>query len=127
MTDYITLKRAAKYAKRSFQAIYQAIQRGTLEGKKLGGHWYTKEEWIDEYLNDKRNIEKIKVCGKKVYDKLQGNYTVSQTAKFLGVNNQHVYSLIRQGKIKSSNVGWYHVISSSEICKMQEEILQKSA
>src|ERR1700674_943035 len=100
MTDYITLKEASRYANRSFQAIYQAIQRGTLDGKRLGEHWYTKKEWIDEYLEHKRNTLKIRVCGKKIYDKLHGNYTVAQTAKFLGVSAATVYSLIRIGEIK---------------------------
>lgn len=127
MTDYITLKQAAKYASRSFQAIYQAIQRGTLTGKRIGEHWYTKEEWIDEYLDHKRNTQKIKVCGKRVYDKLQGNYTVAQAAKFLGVCSHTVYGWIRLGKLKSSRVGSYHVISSCDICRIQEKQIQQSA
>lgn len=127
MTEYITLTQAARYSKRSLQAMFQAIQRGSLRGKKMGKSWYTTKEWVDDYQSNKRDVTKVTVCGKPVYDKRMGTYSIAAAAKILGVTYNTLYNSVRAGDLKSTRVGSYWVLTSEEICKFQEKAFEKYA
>lgn len=127
MTEYITLKQAARHSKKSLQAMFQAIQRGSLRGKKMGKAWYTTKDWVDEYQSNKRDVTKVRVCGKPVYDKRMGTYSIAAAAKILGVSYNCLYHSVRIGDIKSTRVGSYYVLSSEDICKFQERAFENYA
>jgi len=49
---YISLKQAAKNSPYSQEYLSLRARQGKLKSIKLGRNWATKQEWVNEYINN---------------------------------------------------------------------------
>jgi excisionase family DNA binding protein len=122
---YLTIKESAEITEKSFQAVFQAMKRGTLQSTYIDGVRYTTHAWLKEYEERKYCTDGIVKGGKRIFDPQKGTYSVKQAAELLGVAVTTVYQYIYMGVIKTSRVGDYHIVSSQEICKHQQRRARK--
>jgi excisionase family DNA binding protein len=121
--EFISIREAASRLKVSYQALSQAIKRGTLRCKRMHNMIYTTEEWLKEFKEDKaKNTEKVKIGGKKVFS--SSRCTVKKAAVILGIPPHHLYFMLRQGKVKSERIGRYYVIPIEEVEKAKDAMKQ---
>ena len=50
--QYITLAEAAGYTTYSAAYLKLRVTHGKLKATKIDGKWYTKKEWIEQYLTN---------------------------------------------------------------------------
>jgi excisionase family DNA binding protein len=46
----LTPEQAAEALHVPVRTVYDLLRRGQLRGRKVGRHWRTTKEWIDEYM-----------------------------------------------------------------------------
>jgi excisionase family DNA binding protein len=138
---FITLRQAASFIGISYQAVNQAVKRGTLEYRlikilvsykgtlreKFVKH--TTVRWIYDFQENKRDVTRLKVYGKLIFDEEDGTYNVDKVCQILSMTKRQVYHLVSSGQIKAQRKGFYYVVFKEAVEKyMQERGLQcKSA
>ena len=123
----MTVKEAAEYTGKTYQAINQCIHRGRLKFYIDGGRKYTTIAWLEEFERTKDLTEHAKMNRKPIFDESKGTYCVKHAAKMLGCSPLKVHDYIRSGLISSERVGSYHVIHLSEIEKMMDRLEKKAS
>ena len=125
MTQYLSIPKAAKHVRKSKQALYRAICRGTLQSIRIDGLLYTTTNWLDFFEEHKGESDRIKKHGRRLFDAKKGTYNVKQVAKILNVLPSQVYDYIYKGKMRSFRYGDYQVIDKEEIKAMKVKLKQK--
>lgn len=115
MSEYITIRQASDLTGKTYQAMNQAKQRGTLRSVMIGGISYTTKQWLSQYEKSNMSRTYLVKNGKRLYNKEEGRYTVHEASILVGVGHQRLYHMIRIGLIKSDRVGSYHIIRSEYI------------
>ena len=49
-TTWLLADEAAEYMRMHRITVYRLLQRGELQGKKVGKHWHIRTDWCDAYL-----------------------------------------------------------------------------
>ena len=50
LSDWMSVKEAADYARKSQNHIRHLLRTGLVQGRKFGRDWFTTKEALDEYL-----------------------------------------------------------------------------
>lgn len=111
----ITVSQAAKKNNLTRQAIFFAIKSKRLKAKKENDIWIIKESDLEEYFNKKYSRSK-----QFIIDTSKGFYSISETAHFLGKKTNHIYYLVRMGRLKSHRQGAAILIEKEELHKFAE-------
>ena len=125
--EFFSLAQAAHYTHVERQAIYVALRRGQLKGNKVNGRWHITQVQLDEYRANKYNADKKTFDGELVFSPERGHYSIIHVSKVISHHLgkhypiQHIYYLIRQGKIKAFRKGKSWVIGKEQA----EELLIK--
>lgn len=125
--NLITLRQAAKFLGISYQAVNQAVERGTLQHQmkkilvsfkgilkeKMVKH--TTVRWIYDFQDNKRDIKRLKIYGKPIFDHEDGIYTVDDVSKMLNMTKRKIHYWISVGELKTRRKGVYHMIMKEDI------------
>ena len=88
-----------------------------------------KKEWVEKYVLDWKSKQESILNGCKVFDKEKGEYSVMTASQAFGVDKQHLYYLVREGRIPCTRKGSYVVFHHDELVRYfeQQRNLQKGA
>ena len=117
---FLTVSQAAKKNNLTRQAIFFAIKTNRLNAKKENGIWLITEKDLNEYFNQKYSRSKSKREDELIFDKSKGFYSISEAADFLGKKTNHIYYLVRMGKLKSHRRGAAIVIIETDLQSYSE-------
>lgn len=127
MAKYITITKAAQLAGITKQTMFAATRKHVLQYKVIEGIRYTTKEWLNEYLSNRFNRQRVYYNGAPLFDFLKGEWSVKMTAAYLQCTIQHVHFLLRTGRIKSFRRGSYHVVFKDSVTQMLSELQEKIA
>lgn len=113
----LTISQAAKDHGVTRQAIFFAIKMKRLNASKENDTWLITESDLKEYFENKYSRSKSRVDGELIFDKSKGFYSISEAADFLGKNTNHIYYLVRMGKIQTHRKGTSIVIQDFDLYK----------
>lgn len=125
--ELFTLTEAGQYARVTRQAIYVALKAKRLKATKLNNRWKIKKEDLDEYRGNKYNRDLRKQNGELVFDMEKGHFSVPQVCKVLSASLNrpyslnHLYYLIRSGKVKAFRKGYAWVIHKDDAIALLEK------
>lgn len=122
----LTISQAAKKNGITRQAIFFAIKMKRLTAKRINDTWLVSESDLKEYAESKYSRSKSRNEGDLIFDKSKGFYSISEAAKYLGKNTNHIYYLVRMGKLQSHRQGTAIVIKDTELYKYSDFINKKS-
>lgn len=122
----LTISQAAKKNGVTRQAIFFAIKMKRLNATKENDTWLLSEKDLKEYSKNKYCRSKSRKEGQLIFDKDKGYYSISEAAKYLGKNTNHIYYLVRMGSLKSHRQGTSIVIQDVELHKYAEFMNKKS-
>lgn len=122
----LTVSQAAKKHDVTRQAIFFAIKMKRLNASKENDTWLIGESALKEYFENKYCRSKSRKQGELIFDKNKGFYSISEAADFLGKNTNHIYYLVRMGKLKSHRQGAAIVIQDAELYKYAEFVGKKT-
>lgn len=122
----LTVSQAAKDHGVTRQAIFFAIKMKRLNACKENDTWLITESDLKEYFDNKYSRSKSRVEGELIFDKSKGFYSISEAADFLGKNTNHIYYLVRMGKLKTHRQGSAIVIQDIELYKYAEFVGKKT-
>lgn len=122
----LTVSQAAKNHGVTRQAIFFAIKMKRLNASKENDTWLICESALKEYFDNKYCRSKSRKQGELIFDKNKGFYSITEAADFLGKNTNHIYYLVRMGKLKSHRQGTAIVIQDVELYKYAELIGKKT-
>lgn len=121
----LTTSQAAKKNNSTRQAIFFAIKMKRLNAIKENDTWLIAESDLKEYFVNKYSRAKSTKEGELIFDKGKGYYSIAEASEFLGKNTNHIYYLVRMGKLKSHRQGTAIVIHEKELHKYAEFISQQ--
>lgn len=121
----LTVSQAAKKHGVTRQAIFFAIKMQRLTAKKENDTWLIGESDLKDYFENKYCRSKSRKDDELIFDKSKGYYSISEAAKFLNKNTNHVYYLVRIGTLKSYRQGTAIVIQDIDLYKHSEFIAKK--
>jgi excisionase family DNA binding protein len=121
----LTMSQAARKNGITRQAIFFAIKMKRLDAKKENGTWLISESALKEYSEKKYCRSKSRKEGELIFDKQKGFYSITEAAKILNKNVNHIYYLVRMGKLKTHRQGSAIVIEDKELHNYVEFIGQK--
>lgn len=116
----MTVSQAAKKNKVTRQAVFFAIKMKKLRARKENNSWLIEEKDLQEYLKYKYCRSKSHIDGELIFDKKKGFYSIADAAKFLGKTMNHVYYLVRVGKIQTHRHGGTIIILNKELYRYAE-------
>lgn len=122
----LTISQAAKANGVTRQAIYFAIKMKRLNAKQENEIWLISERDLKEYSKTKYTRSKSRKNGELIFDKSKGFYSIYEAAKFLNKNTNHIYYLVRVGKLKTHRQGTAIVIKDTELYKYAEYLKHRS-
>lgn len=123
----LTVSQAAKTHGVTRQAIFFAIKMKRLNAKKENETWLIAESDLKDYVENKYCRSKSTKEGELIFDKSKGFYSIVEAANFLGKNTNHIYYLVRMGKLKSHRQGSAIVIQDVELHHYAESLNKKNA
>ena len=125
MTDtFYSLKEAASYAHVTRQAIYIAIRKKRLIAVKPKGQWVVSKSDLDDYRLSKYNRDLKKDEDGYIFDIEKGYFSVPQVCKVISASIgrpypiQHIYYLLRRGKLKALRRGVSWVIHRDDAIEL---------
>ena len=110
------------------QAVYIAVKAGRLKASKPTAEtrkWMIALADVEEYTKNKYSRVNSKYKGELTFDRIKGEYSVSQAAEFLGVATQKLYYATRIGILKATRKGTAWVIHIDDIQEFQERYLSQ--
>jgi len=108
---WIDAYQAAKKMDCKVHNVWAMIRRLSLKSKKIDGKLYTCDQWIEEFLENKRNKDFHSIFnGRKVFDPDKGELSLSMVAKELNLAKRTLFYYIHSGKLKSHRKGHYIVV-----------------
>jgi excisionase family DNA binding protein len=120
---YISVNEAAALLGVTKQAVFQAIWRRTFKAIKHGKRTFTTVEWANEFKEHWHSKQEHSMFnGEKVYSQEKGHMSVRMVANAVGVKEQMIYDMIKEGKLKALKKGCHIVICQEEFDKMREAI-----
>jgi excisionase family DNA binding protein len=122
----LTVSQAAKKHGVTRQAIFFAIKMKRLNARKENETWLIAASDLKDYYESKYSRARSIKEGKLIFDKDQGFYSISEAADILGKNMNHVYYLVRMGKLKTHRQGTAIVIQDTELQNYLDFIGKKS-
>lgn len=131
MEGFFSLPEAAAYAHVTRQAIYLAMKNRGLSGCKIGRQWYIKKEDLDEYRGNKYNRDLRKKDGEYIFDMEKGHFSVQQVCRVISAtlgrpySLQHIYYLLRIGRLKAFRAGNAWVISKEDAVALLDHEKEK--
>lgn len=120
-----TVSQCAKKNGVTRQAIFFAIKMKRLNASQESGTWLISDSALKEYSQSKYSRSKSRKEGELIFDKNKGYYSISDAAKLLGKNTNHIYYLVRMGKLKIHRQGSAIVIQDIELQKYVEFLNSK--
>jgi hypothetical protein len=120
----LTISQAARKNGVTRQAIFFAIRMNRLNAHRENDTWLITEKDLKEYVDNKYDRSRSRKKGKLIFDKSKGFYSISEAAKFLGKNNNHIYYLVRMGRLKTHRQGNAIVIQDLDLY-MHAQFYQK--
>lgn len=123
----LTISQAAKKNDVTRQAIYFAIKMKRLKAKKENDTWMICECDLREYQESRYCRSKSRKEGELIFDKSKGFYSIAEAAKYLNRNTNHVYYLVRMGRLKTHRQGAAIVIQDTELHKYADFVSKKSS
>ncbi len=112
-----TLREAARKYHVTNQAIYVAIRKKKLKAYKDKDRWYINVSDLDDYQAYKYSRERSIYNGESLYKAEEKEISVRQCAKLFGVNEQHIYYLVRTHKISYVKRGSAVILKYDECMK----------
>lgn len=132
--EFFSLREAAEYAHVTRQAIYVAVKQRGLKATKKNGAWYITREDLDAYRSNKYNRDLRKEeNGEYVFDMDKGHFSIQQVCKVLSAtlgrpySIQHLYYLLRTGKLKGFRKGAAWVIAKEDAIDLLEREREKES
>ncbi len=122
----LTISQCAKKHSVTRQAIFFAIKMQRLNASNETGTWLVSESDLKDYIENRYSRAKSRKEGDLIFDKSKGFYSISEAAKFLGKNTNHMYYLVRMGHLSAHRQGAAIVIQEDELYKYAEFISKKS-
>jgi len=125
--DFLSLAEAAEYAHVTRQAIYVAIRKRGLPAVKKNRQWCISRKDLDEYRANKYNRDKRKFNDEFIFDMEKGHFSVQQVCKVISAtlkrpySLQHIYYLMRRGKLKAFRMGAAWVIAKDDAVDLLEK------
>lgn len=125
--EFFSLAEAASYSHVTRQAVYVAIRKKVLIAEKRNRQWYIKREDLDEYRSQKYNRDRRKFNDEPVFDMEKGHFSVQQVCKVISAtlkrpySLQHIYYLMRCGKLKAFRKGAAWVIAKEDAIDLLEK------
>jgi len=117
----LTVSQAANKKGVTRQAIFFAIRMKRLNATKdKSAQWRIYEKDLEEYCQKKYCRSKTIKHGELVFDKKKGFYSILEVSKILGKPTQHVYYLVRLGRLKSHRQGGSIVIQDKDLYAYRE-------
>lgn len=104
---------AANKVDRTKASIYYNIRRGRLVSKKVQGRWTISDKDLQHYLDTKYSRRFSLYEGKPLFDK--GEISVKEASEVLNCSIQHLYYVMRQGKIPFYRKGYTYVLLEKDI------------
>lgn len=127
LEEAFSISQAADYSHVTRQAVYIALRKGNLRATKKGRRWVILKSDLEEYRLSKYNRDKRKFNNELIFDVEKGHFSVQQVCKVISSTLkrpypiQHIYYLMRAGKLKAFRKGCAWVISKEDAV----ELLQK--
>lgn len=123
----VSITEAARINNVTRQAIYVAIKQKKLKALKATTRWMINLNDLEEYRENKYSRTKSVFGGELLFDNQKGYYSVSQTAKLLGVPAQKIYYATRTGQLKAQRKGaaWVMHIEDIQNYKKNHLIAEK--
>jgi len=113
---------AARILRISPQGAHLAMKRGFLRSVTINDRMKTTLEWIEEYIEGtkemKRNSNRLRINGRKLFDNAKGFYSVKQAAEILNIPKEIIYRYVYYGYIRSDRFGKYHIIHENQFSKI---------
>ena len=122
----LTMSQAAKKKGITRQAIFFAIKMKRLNARKENNTWLISDRDLEDYFDHKYSRSNSRKEGELIFDKSKGFYSISEAAKFLGKNTNHIYYLVRMGKLKTHRQGSAIVIQDTELYNYADFVAKKS-
>lgn len=126
-SDTFSLREAAEYAHVKPQAIYVAFRRKKIPAEKNGKKWIVKRSDLDVYRENKYNRDLYKSGGELIFDPEKGHFSVVHVAKVIShitgrrLSVQHLYYLIRKGRLTAFKKGGHFVIKKEDALELLEK------
>lgn len=122
----LSIREAAEFMGVSKAAVAAAIGLKRLVAGKNQGRWFVTQKALDDYCAHKFSREHRRYNGELVFDPEKGRLSVGQVAKMLSselkrrVQNQYVYYMLRQGRLKGERLGSTWVIKREAAMELLE-------
>jgi hypothetical protein len=129
--EMISLGEAAAEAKVTRQAIYAAMKYRGLKAEKHRGRWFLSRQDLYDYRANKYNRDMRKKDGEYVFDAEKGLFSVPQVQKVISdaigkpYPAQHLYYLLRTGKLKGFRKGAAWIIEKIDAIELLENTMAK--
>jgi excisionase family DNA binding protein len=111
----LTMGQAAKINGVTRQAIFFAIKMKRLNAKRENDTWLISESDLKEYNDKKYCRSKSRNDGELIFDKSKGFFSIGEAAKMLNRNTNHIYYLVRMGRLRTHRQGTAIVIKDTEL------------
>ena len=123
----VSITEAARINKVTRQAIYVAIKQKKLKALKATTRWMINLQDLEEYRENKYSRTKSVFDGELLFDNNKGYFSISQTAKMLGVPAQKIYYATRTGQLKAHRKGaaWVMYIEDIDAYKKNHLVEEK--
>lgn len=119
----LNLTQAAQRLDVQRQAVWAALKKKRIPAEKINGRWMMTEKALDDYKATKYSRVHSVFNGRPLIDNNAGFFSLSQTAKMLGLPPQKVYFSIYSGKLKYQRKGSAYIIHMSDIVAFKETYL----
>ena len=120
--DLLTLKEAEELCGIEAHSLMVAIRKNRLKTYRKDGnqrHLVSRKELLF-YAKNKYDRSEAVFQGQLKFDKKKGEYNVTQACKYLGVNRNWVYLLIRRGILNHIRKGCSYVVFKSDLDRVKE-------
>ncbi len=113
LEGYISLNDASQNTPYAAGYLSLLARKGSLQAEKVGNIWYTKPEWMQEYLErvaDRANTSQTKDESAEVQQaKEEGFLPLSEAEKICDYSGTYLALRIRQGKLQGEKIGrnWF--------------------
>jgi hypothetical protein len=125
--DYLEMRQITEYIHLQRAAIYAAMKKGRLKGKKIDGRWKISRRDLDIYRLTKYDRDIRTVNGQKLFCPEKGTFSVNQCAKIVSDElkrdyaMQRVYYLIRTGQLRCHKVGATFIVRREDLIDLIEK------
>lgn len=121
------MSQAARKSGVTRQAIYFAIKKKRLTAKRENGIWLITKTDLELYFKTKYSRSNSKRQGQFIFDKNKGFYSIVEAANFMNKTTNHIYYLVRVGKLSSHRQGSAIVIQDADLHRYIQSRVTKNS